>query len=128
MASLLIIFFLGLSRFGRLFRGFAFAQIITQGLGPFLKLVGGLVNLHRILNVDKSGVTGHKFYCRFPCKLGKTLLFARKARCCSSVVEHTLGKGEVESSILSCSTIFPVANFLRASVRNFCCAAALSVA
>ena len=29
-------------------------------------------------------------------------------RCCSSsVVEHSLGKGEVESSILSCSTIFP---------------------
>src|SRR5271166_713564 len=28
-------------------------------------------------------------------------------RCCSSsVVEHSLGKGEVESSILSCSTIF----------------------
>ena len=27
-------------------------------------------------------------------------------RCCSSsVVEHSLGKGEVESSILSCSTI-----------------------
>ncbi len=27
-------------------------------------------------------------------------------RCSSSVVEHSLGKGEVESSILSCSTIF----------------------
>ena len=27
------------------------------------------------------------------------------ARCSSSVVEHSLGKGEVESSILSCSTI-----------------------
>ena len=26
--------------------------------------------------------------------------------CCSSVVEHSLGKGEVESSILSNSTIF----------------------
>jgi hypothetical protein len=26
-------------------------------------------------------------------------------RCSSSVVEHSLGKGEVESSILSCSTI-----------------------
>jgi hypothetical protein len=25
--------------------------------------------------------------------------------CSSSVVEHSLGKGEVESSILSCSTI-----------------------
>ena len=32
-------------------------------------------------------------------------------RCCSSsVVEHSLGKGEVESSILSCSTIFSPAN------------------
>src|SRR5271156_3847874 len=31
-----------------------------------------------------------------------------RPRCCSSsVVEHSLGKGEVESSILSCSTIFP---------------------
>ncbi len=29
----------------------------------------------------------------------------RIARCSSSVVEHSLGKGEVESSILSCSTI-----------------------
>ena len=29
-----------------------------------------------------------------------------KVRCCSSVVEHSLGKGEVESSILSCSTIY----------------------
>ena len=28
-------------------------------------------------------------------------------RCSSSVVEHSLGKGEVESSILSCSTIHP---------------------
>jgi hypothetical protein len=28
------------------------------------------------------------------------------ARCCSSVVEHSLGKGEVDSSILSSSTIF----------------------
>ncbi len=28
-------------------------------------------------------------------------------RCSSSVVEHSLGKGEVESSILSCSTYFP---------------------
>ena len=27
-------------------------------------------------------------------------------RCCSSVVEHSLGKGEVDSSILSSSTIF----------------------
>ena len=32
----------------------------------------------------------------------------RTPRCCSSsVVEHSLGKGEVESSILSCSTSFP---------------------
>src|SRR5271165_6441795 len=31
---------------------------------------------------------------------------ANASRCCSSsVVEHSLGKGEVESSILSCSTI-----------------------
>ena len=29
-------------------------------------------------------------------------------RCSSSVVEHSLGKGEVESSILSCSTIHPL--------------------
>ena len=35
-------------------------------------------------------------------------------RCSSSVVEHTLGKGEVESSILSCSTIF----FRRNSTRS----------
>ncbi len=28
----------------------------------------------------------------------------RRRRCSSSVVEHPLGKGEVESSILSCST------------------------
>ncbi len=28
-----------------------------------------------------------------------------QARCCSSVVEHSLGKGEVDSSILSSSTI-----------------------
>jgi hypothetical protein len=27
-------------------------------------------------------------------------------RCCSSLAEHSLGKGEVESSILSSSTIF----------------------
>jgi hypothetical protein len=34
--------------------------------------------------------------------------FHPRPRCCSSsVVEHSLGKGEVESSILSCSTIFP---------------------
>jgi hypothetical protein len=34
--------------------------------------------------------------------------FHPRSRCCSSsVVEHSLGKGEVESSILSCSTIFP---------------------
>ena len=32
--------------------------------------------------------------------------FHPRPRCCSSsVVEHSLGKGEVESSILSCSTI-----------------------
>jgi hypothetical protein len=35
-----------------------------------------------------------RFYPRFGC-------------CSSSVVEHSLGKGEVESSILSCSTIYP---------------------
>jgi hypothetical protein len=34
--------------------------------------------------------------------------FYLRLRCCSSsVVEHSLGKGEVESSILSCSTITP---------------------
>ena len=31
-------------------------------------------------------------------------------RCSSSVVEHSLGKGEVESSILSCSTIKSLEN------------------
>src|SRR5271165_5287676 len=37
----------------------------------------------------------------------QTFFSARRAprRCSSSVVEHSLGKGEVESSILSCSTI-----------------------
>jgi hypothetical protein len=34
-------------------------------------------------------------------------LRAPPARCCSSVVEHSLGKGEVVSSILTNSTIFP---------------------
>jgi hypothetical protein len=33
-------------------------------------------------------------------------LRAPPARCCSSVVEHSLGKGEVVSSILTNSTIF----------------------
>src|ERR1700727_1454427 len=32
--------------------------------------------------------------------------YPRLGCCSSSVVEHSLGKGEVESSILSCSTIF----------------------
>ncbi len=31
-------------------------------------------------------------------------------RCCSSVVEHSLGKGEAESSILSSSTILSLDN------------------
>ena len=31
--------------------------------------------------------------------------YPRLGCCSSSVVEHSLGKGEVESSILSCSTI-----------------------
>jgi hypothetical protein len=36
---------------------------------------------------------------------GSRALFPARLRCCSSsVVEHSLGKGEVESSILSCST------------------------
>jgi hypothetical protein len=45
-------------------------------------------------------------------------------RCRSSVVEHSLGKGEVESSILSGSTIYPLIlrNFLEmtalAALRN----------
>ena len=43
-------------------------------------------------------------------------LSAATPRCCSSsVVEHSLGKGEVESSILSCSTIF--FNMLRLSIK-----------
>ena len=44
--------------------------------------------------------------------LPRPLCYGRKPRaqarfggCSSSVVEHSLGKGEVESSILSCSTI-----------------------
>ena len=40
-------------------------------------------------------------------------------RCCSSsVVEHSLGKGEVESSILSCSTIFPKKINLNGAVHS----------
>ncbi len=39
--------------------------------------------------------------------------------CCrSSVVEHSLGKGEVESSILSGSTIF-ISNFNKLLVLDF---------
>ncbi len=38
---------------------------------------------------------------------GTVFRAGRYLRCSSSVVEHSLGKGEVESSILSCSTIFP---------------------
>ena len=39
---------------------------------------------------------------RLPVRYGRS---AAIAGCGSSVVEHSLGKGEVESSILSCSTI-----------------------
>jgi hypothetical protein len=43
---------------------------------------------------------------RGACGRSRTLSAATPKRCSSSVVEHSLGKGEVESSILSCSTIF----------------------
>jgi hypothetical protein len=39
------------------------------------------------------------------CARAASVARSRLVRCSSSVVEHPLGKGEVESSILSCSTI-----------------------
>ena len=39
------------------------------------------------------------------CARAAAVARSRPVRCSSSVVEHPLGKGEVESSILSCSTI-----------------------
>ncbi len=41
---------------------------------------------------------------------GTVFRAGRYLRCSSSVVEHSLGKGEVESSILSCSTIKSLEN------------------
>ena len=50
--------------------------------------------------------TGHPALPRRGAYGRSRTLRLRRPRCCSSsVVEHSLGKGEVESSILSCSTI-----------------------
>jgi hypothetical protein len=56
---------------------------------------------------------------RRPRKLGRRRPVAR--RCCSSVVEHSLGKGEVESSIPSSSTSFSMTygSFLTLESRSF---------
>ena len=42
----------------------------------------------------------------FPKVFSQSILSERFIRRCGSVVEHTLGKGEVEGSILSSGTIF----------------------
>ena len=40
------------------------------------------------------------------CAKAAAVARSRPVRCSSSVVEHPLGKGEAESSILSCSTTY----------------------
>ena len=54
-----------------------------------------------------TGCRGREFLVDPSCATCTLCLNAPSRRCGSSVVEHTLGKGEVESSILSHSTIHP---------------------
>ena len=55
---------------------------------------------------SKNALAKTKSVCKKPPASGDHHLAQNTVeRCSSSVVEHSLGKGEVESSILSCSTI-----------------------
>ena len=104
--------------------GLAFHQIGAQCLGqPRLAVVGGpvlrfLPAFHPIFQHPGSSVIDSEKYgaamsangfsqtstdaLRLPVQYGRSPAIAS---CGSSVVEHSLGKGEVESSILSRSTI-----------------------
>ncbi len=61
----------------------------------------------RIRSHQKELGPGANFRLLWSCMgLRLRLIHAPHVRCSSSVVEHSLGKGEVGSSILPCSTIF----------------------
>ena len=73
---------------------------VTNGLGGFGLIRPVSATAHQ--PVKPKGLRG-----RGPCGMCRA---RGEARCCSSVVEHPLGKGEVESSILSNSTISLASN------------------
>lgn len=66
--------------------------VVASGSIPLTTTINAsLAQLVEVSDLESEG-------CRFESYMGHQ-------RCSSSVVEHTLGKGEAESSILSCSTI-----------------------
>ncbi len=87
--------------------GFSLQEVNPQGLRQPLGFGSG---------ARGSGFVGHGQKMEKPVDSVKSLRVAKGqglwhvspilVRCCSSVVEHSIGNGEVDSSILSSSTIF----------------------
>src|SRR5690606_37139142 len=86
-------------------------EVLTQLCGQSLLTQGGLFGFAHDTAMNRvwSWAVDRRFLAlRIGKAYGKGAAFAlpNAGCCCSSVVEHSLGKGEADSSILSSSTIF----------------------
>ena len=95
------------SRFSRLGQGFPFQEVNPQRFRQPLGFGGGSWGSGFICHSctdDKASMICQARGLRKAKACGMCPLIL--VRCCSSVVEHSIGNGEVDSSILSSSTIF----------------------